>query len=362
MSDSITNPHDHYFKQIFTHRENAIDFVQHYLPPAVVKLLDVTTLEISKDSFVDATLQELFSDLLYQVSLRNGQSAYIYLLFDHKSYIDERVGLQLLGYMVRIWELWLKQQEHERKEQRAKSRQKGQSARLEKLFLPVIMPLVLYHGKDKWNVSTDFTGLFNLPEELRPYTPQYQYWLYDLSSYSDADIKGAVMLQAGLLALKYIYRQELGERLAEILKLVKEIEDKQTGLACLEALLRYLLSGAEYLTKEDLEQTVKEVIKPGEGIAMGTIAQELIAQGRQEGLQKGLQKGLKKATLTNIAEVLTIRFAVKQKAYKLRLRDLPLLKLKQLNKSAIIASSLAEFEAQLQQSLAEQLGEVSTFA
>ncbi len=54
MSDPITHPHDHYFKEIFTHKENAVDFVQHYLPQEVVKLLDVTTLEISKDSFVDS--------------------------------------------------------------------------------------------------------------------------------------------------------------------------------------------------------------------------------------------------------------------------------------------------------------------
>ncbi len=74
--------------------------------------------------------------------------------------------------MVRIWELWLKQQETERKEQRAELRQQKQTARLEKLSLPPIMPLVLYHGVDKWNVSTDFTGLFELPEELRRYDYQ----------------------------------------------------------------------------------------------------------------------------------------------------------------------------------------------
>ncbi len=363
MNDPITNPHDHYFKEIFTHKENVVDFVQYYLPPEVVNLLDVTTLEISKDSFVDSSLQELFSDLLYQVSLRNGLSAYIYLLFDHKSYVDDLVGLQLLGYMVRIWELWLKQQERKRKELRKELRQQGESARLEKLFLPPIMPLVLYHGVDKWNVSTDFIGLFELPEELRRYTPQYQYWLCDLSSYSDGEIKGAVMLQVGLLALKYIRRRELGERLPEILKLVKEIGDKQTGLACLETLLRYLLSGAEYLKKEDLEQTVQAVIKPGEGIAMGTIAQELIAQGRKEGrkegLQKGLQKGfqegrqegMKKAMLTNIQQALAIRFTVERKLYEPKLNGLSLLKLRQLHKSVLTVSNLAEFEAKLQQLL-----------
>ncbi len=350
MSDPITHPHDHYFKEIFTHKENAVDFVQHYLPPEVVKLLDVTTLEISKDSFVDSTLQELFSDLLYQVSLRNGQSAYIYLLFDHKSYVDNLVSLQLLGYMVRIWELWLKQQESERKELRKKLRQQGESPRLEKLFLPPIMPLVLYHGVDKWNVSTDFTGLFELPEELRCYTPQYQYWLCDLSSYSDSEIKGVVMLQVGLLALKYIHRQELKERLPEILKLVKEIGNKQTGLACFETLLRYLLSGAGHLNETELAQVVKESLEKGE-VIMGTIAEKLILRGRQEGRQKGRQEGRQKELKNVIQQALAIRFGIKQKIYEPKLKGLSLLKLRQLHKSALIVSNLAEFEAKLQQLL-----------
>ncbi len=377
MTD-IVNPHDHFFKELFTHKENAVDFVRHYLPSQVVKLFDLTTLEICKDSFVDAALQELMSDLLYKVSLQDGQSAYIYLLFDHKSYEDALVSLQLLGYMVRIWELWLKQEEEQRKKLRQERRAHGDSPRLPKLSLPPIMPLVVYHGQEQWRVSTEFSGLFELPTELQEYLPSYKYWLYDLSGYDDADLKGAVMLQAGLLALKYIYRPELAQKLPEILDLIVKIADKQTGLTALEALLRYLLSGAENLDKGTLQETVKEVLAEG-GIIMGTIAEKLIEEGRakglqeglnrglQEGLNKGLQEGLNKGRqeglneglfkgrqeglLFAINQILMVQFKVDSGQYQERLQALSLSKLEQLSQRVVKAKTLAEFEEALERLL-----------
>ncbi len=362
MTD-IVNPHDHFFKELFTHKENAVDFVRHYLPTQVVKLFDLTTLEICKDSFVDAALQELMSDLLYKVSLHDGQSAYIYLLFDHKSYEDALVSLQLLGYMVRIWELWLKQEEDKRKQLRKERREQGDSPRLPKLHLPPIMPLVVYHGQEQWQVSTEFSGLFELPTELQEYLPSYKYWLYDLSGYSDEELKGAVMLQAGLLALKYIYRPELGQKLPEILELIVKIGDKQTGLTALEALLRYLLSGAENLDKGTLQKAVKEVLAEG-GIIMGTIAEKLIEEGRAKGLQEGLNKGLQEGLFKGrreglneglskgrqeglmfaINQILMVQFKVASSQYQKQLQALSLPKLEQLSQGVIKAKTLAEFE------------------
>ena len=49
-----------------------------------------------------------------------------------------------------------------------------------------VIPLVLYHGKQKWNISTNFMSSLEIPEELRnpliKYIPEFQYILLDLSS------------------------------------------------------------------------------------------------------------------------------------------------------------------------------------
>jgi hypothetical protein len=56
----ISNPHDKLFKQIWSDRETAADFLANYLPADICDLIDLKTLEICKDSFVDKNLTEYF--------------------------------------------------------------------------------------------------------------------------------------------------------------------------------------------------------------------------------------------------------------------------------------------------------------
>ena len=88
MAD-ITNPHDRFFKEVFSREEAARDFILHYLPSDIAALLDIDSLETRKDSFVDRNLKEHFSDLLCAVNLKGEGSAYVYMLFEHKSFSEE---------------------------------------------------------------------------------------------------------------------------------------------------------------------------------------------------------------------------------------------------------------------------------
>src|SRR5213595_3038859 len=54
MSDfNISNPHDKFFKDLLGQSELAADFLRNYLSPEVVNRLDLATLELQKDSFID---------------------------------------------------------------------------------------------------------------------------------------------------------------------------------------------------------------------------------------------------------------------------------------------------------------------
>ena len=48
----IHNPHDKFFKHVFSREENARDFVLNYLPPDVTALIDIDSMALSKDTFV----------------------------------------------------------------------------------------------------------------------------------------------------------------------------------------------------------------------------------------------------------------------------------------------------------------------
>src|SRR5262245_58439780 len=100
----LANPHDSFFKELLARPDTAADFLANYLPTEVDAELDVSAPELVKDSFIDAELQQHFSDLLYRVRLKQGGAAYVYLLFEHKSAPDAWVAFQLLRYKARIWE------------------------------------------------------------------------------------------------------------------------------------------------------------------------------------------------------------------------------------------------------------------
>ncbi len=294
--ETIANPHDRFFKQLFSRQEAARDFMRYYLPAEVAESLDLDSLALRKDSFIDGDLQEHFSDLLYEVDLRSGGGAYIYVLFEHKSYPERLIAFHLLRYMVKAWEQALK----------------------ERLELVPILPVVVYHGASPWRVSPYLSDLVKTPETLTPFVPNYRYWLCDLSRYSDEEIRGEVVLRAGLLLLKYILSDEIGERYREILALFRGLSDSRTALEYLETMLRYLSGATDQITSADLQETVEEVFPEGGGELMMTIAREWLEQGRQqgrleglqEGLQEGMQEGLKKGMLAGIKVGLDIRFGL----------------------------------------------------
>ena len=98
----IQNPHDKFFKETFSNLKVTRDFLENYLPQSILKILDLNDLEIQNSSHVDEELNEVFSDLLFKTKI-NQRDGYLYFLFEHKSYPDRMIALQLLTYMVRIW-------------------------------------------------------------------------------------------------------------------------------------------------------------------------------------------------------------------------------------------------------------------
>ncbi|MBF0526820.1 MAG: Rpn family recombination-promoting nuclease/putative transposase [Deltaproteobacteria bacterium] len=130
------------------------------------------TLKAINSSFVDEQLQTHFSDLVYQVDMKLPRRAYVCFLLEHKSYPDRLAPVQLLRYMAQIWSYILNQRPAVK-------------------YLPVVIPLVIYHGPSRWQWDKSLGSLFETDLELTPFLPDYRYLLYDLSVMKDEDIRGA---------------------------------------------------------------------------------------------------------------------------------------------------------------------------
>ncbi|GAK54364.1 transposase YhgA-like protein [Candidatus Moduliflexus flocculans] len=275
----IANPHDKLFRETWSNRAFALDFLRNYLPDAVLQRINLESLNISKDSFVDPALKEFHSDLLYLVNF-SGQAGYVYLLFEHKSYPEKYIHLQLMEYLLKIWRLHLKQQP-------------------ESTTLPQIIPLVLYHGQRHWTMPLNFSGTFGRQEHLlTEYIPTFEYVLIDLSRYSDKEIRGSVMSRVALLLLKHIFDADIEQRLPAILSLLRDLLDKTSGLQYLETLLRYVASATDNIKKEQIVKIVEKTFEAMEGrnVVM-TLAEQWIQEGFEKGFEKGVQYAEKQAEI-----------------------------------------------------------------
>lgn len=150
----IQNPHDKFFKKTFGDVDVAKDFLSNYLPPSIMDIIDIDTLEPQKDSHIDKELKESFTDLLFRATISN-REGYLYLLFEHKSYPSRDIALQLLKYIVKIWDV--------------KFKEIGR--------VPIIIPLVIYHGKEGWNISHSLSDMIlsydGLPQDVKALIPNY---------------------------------------------------------------------------------------------------------------------------------------------------------------------------------------------
>ena len=307
---SVTNPHDHVFRQTFGQPEVAAGYFRHNLPEELLEHIDLETLERMPDTFVDPELHPSASDLLYAVDWlpdRNSdaedggkEKLLLYLLLEHKSYADPLAVFQLLRYMVRIWEKYCT--EHPKA-----------------TTLPPVYPMIIYHGARPWRHPVNFHSLFTVQEPaLLSRLPEFSPVLQDFSRLDDRDIRGGVSARTVLLTLKHVFRDDLSERLPKILAQAREMLDNENGREIIFTLLYYLTEGTGKLDEETLGTVLENSVHGGgimqsflkkyynQGVEQGV--QQGIQQGVQQGIRQGVQQGVVQGELRVLSRLLKKRF------------------------------------------------------
>ena len=292
QSGGLNNPHDKLFKETWSNQENTRSFLQHFLPDKVLQVMDLSSLEICKDSFVEKELSDYYSDMLYKVML-SGTPGYVYVLFEHKSYYDKYVHFQMLEYMVKIWRLFVKQQ-----------KKKANKA------LPIVIPLLICHGKHAWpeNAVRFSSHLSGPVDELSGYIPDFSIELYDLAKLTDDEIKGTVMARVVLLLFKHVSDPDLLDRLPGILALMKDLMEKQTGLQYFESLFRYLFNTIDNISAERIKEIAEQSISGKAREYIMTLAEKLRKEGEIRGEIKGKLEGKLEGLSDAIELGMTLKF------------------------------------------------------
>ncbi len=261
--------HDPFIRKILSNKQEAIDLFIATLPENLTEILVLDNLELIQESFLGNNQEESRTDLLYKIPMKNGSSTYIYLLFEHKSYYDKKIYVQLLEYLSKIYN-W--QMENE----------KG---------LNVIIPFVFYHGEKGWDLGFEFLDSFiknSIPENLKQYIPNFTIHLLELTS------RGKVF-QTKNLALRLYMRliqtirndpEEFVKNLQELFRTLLEEKEDAKRIEILKNLYEYI-----FRARKDAEDFSKRaIIKEIEGDYMNML-ERIREEGKLKGELIGEQRG-----------------------------------------------------------------------
>lgn len=280
MSDTNT-PYDTLFRTAFEKPETANELTLVLLPKTHAGRLAGARVTVEPESLVDDRARIHRTDLLLEFrwprrtgSTSSARTAYVYILYEHKSYRFRWVTVQLLCSMATIWQRHATERKRHRNEP-----------------LPEILPVVVYHGKKRWDAPLQFAELIaNGPDS--PHVPHYRPVFVDLTEIPDEQITGSLRAVLGLVALKYSrlqLNQDATDRLTELLHRA----EADPAARYLARVVQHIY--AQVKDADDVKRLVAAASRLGyyevEGGYM-TFAQEMVNKGSLESRRETLARQL----------------------------------------------------------------------
>jgi predicted transposase/invertase (TIGR01784 family) len=277
----IHKAHDRTFKAAMSDLRVARDFLTHHLPVTVKDKIDLNTLQLCKESFVDPELRELITDMLYSADFKTQQDttekAFLYLCLEHQHVPDPLMAWRMIKYTCRMIDHHLTQTEG--------------------IELPVVIPIVLYNGDSAYPYSTEVFDLCGENKELAQQWMFNRFQLIDLNQVSDETIRQHQWSGLMEMLMKHVYARDIMVYLEQISGLVRHLAQSKAD-DYLFSMIKYLIEKSEIHDRDAFHQWVQLHLSPPlEAKTMTTLAEQWKAEGREEGALIGERRLL--TTLLN---------------------------------------------------------------
>ncbi|WP_224370589.1 Rpn family recombination-promoting nuclease/putative transposase [Hyalangium versicolor] len=299
----MSGPHDLFVRFTFENPERAEAELRAALPPNIVAQVDWSSLRRESGSVIDPELRETETDLLFSARLAGGQPLLVYLLLEHQSSVDRWMALRMLRYVVRHLENWRKSHPGS-------------------VLLPVVIPLVLYHGPDgSWSAPRRVEELFDVPGEesqqglWRSFAPHFEYRVDDLTvERAEALMSrpGSPLVRLALLALRYGRSKELAEQLSSWRDLFIQVRVARQGVEELKAVFGYLFLVGHESARAATVGMLKSVVGAQRSEEVMDILSKMVdahlrEQGRLEGREEGRALGRAEVQAEGVLRILAAR-------------------------------------------------------
>ena len=289
-------------------------FLRGYLDIPLLRDVRPEDIEDVSERYVHMFIEERDSDVVKRVRMRTNETPFFLVsLIEHKSQVDYNVVMQILRYMVFIWEDYEKEME----------RQRPGISKTKDFKYPPVLPILFYDGKDNWTTTTKLHDRILLSDVLGAYLPDYQCILMQLRDYSNAELMkrkdelSVVMMVAKLQKITdfaRIGKEVSSEYLQEIFS-----DSPEYLLDIVEQVTRALLMEI-HVPEEEIEEfsgQIKErrmgrLFANFEPYDVQATRREAREEGRKEELERGIEKLVKTVKNLNESETVAVTQLMEQ--------------------------------------------------
>jgi predicted transposase/invertase (TIGR01784 family) len=268
--------HDSFLKKALENPMIAQSFFNQHLPEEVKRAVDLQSLKLEKESFIEDNLKKKISDILFSIDFK-GAKGYFYILLEHQSTVDHFMTQRLFNYMNGIW------QRHRLDNPKSKQ-------------LPLIYPIIFYNGSKKYTAPRSFFDLFHDKEMARKFLND-PVNVINVNEVSDSEFKEYP--EAGII--EFFMKKHHERDVLRLFEEVKEIWDSLEFItveqkeSLMTIILWYNVSKIENnKDKHKIIDFVNYCLNVEGDKIMGSITTEWLREGYQKGIQQGIHDGLQK--------------------------------------------------------------------
>lgn len=296
----VHQPHDKGFKSLLSSKKVFLELLRGFVAQPWVNTIRETDLTKIDKSFVSADFRGLESDLVYQISFDPGERTRnreicFFVLLELQSVVDHFMLFRLLSY---IYELL-----------RDAVKNAGDAAARSDFLYPVVIPIVLFNGKEPWSVPLQFKEKSSRVPSFND-SLNFKYILIDVHRIQEQQLLEQMNLISSVFVLDRVSDEEA------MLGKLRRLKDILKGLPSAEWNLFW--NWAQYIMTRSLTATDRAVVsrivresKPEEADSVISNLEETLrrsyerkhSEGKQEGILLGKLEGKLEGMLEGKQEV-----------------------------------------------------------
>ena len=261
----VNNEHDKVFRKILSDKIEVIKFLNEHLKTN----LKPEDIEQYNSSYINNLMQNEEADVVYKLKGKNE-----FFLIEHQSKVDYRMPFRILKYEMAIIESAIDEKEYGKKN----------------YLHPRVNAIVLYTGKQKWNVAKTFEEI-QVPSILEKALEFAKYLVVDIKNYTENELlETPSFMSKALLIEKAKDNEQIADYIEKIIEIINK--DKENYSNNVKEIFKIMLTQIikNKIGQEKIEEFLNKINVGGDKDMMAVF--ETIQQDNKRIYRRGKKEGI----------------------------------------------------------------------